>query len=44
MRRQIELGKRAKSFVLCQGSPFPLETEPRRIDVFTRAARQTRVG
>jgi uroporphyrinogen-III decarboxylase len=40
VRRQVALGRRAKGFVLCQGSPFPLETDPRKIDCFTRAARR----
>jgi uroporphyrinogen-III decarboxylase len=40
VRRQIVLGRQARGFVLSQGSPFPLETDPRKIDDFTRAARQ----
>ena len=37
--RQLELGRRARGFVLCQGSPFPLETDLSRIDHFVRLAR-----
>jgi uroporphyrinogen-III decarboxylase len=40
--RQIRLGKQANGFVLCQGSPFPLQTDPGKIDHFMRVARARR--
>lgn len=40
VERQLDLGQAARGFVLCQGSPFPLETDPEKVDVFIGAARQ----
>jgi uroporphyrinogen-III decarboxylase len=38
--RQLRLGALARGFVLCQGSPFPLETDPKKIDLLIRYARR----
>jgi uroporphyrinogen-III decarboxylase len=38
--RQIRAGQKAKGFVLCQGSPFTLDTPPAKIDWFVRSAHQ----
>ncbi|MCX6030350.1 MAG: hypothetical protein NT169_13775 [Chloroflexi bacterium] len=40
VHRQLHLGERARSFVLCQGSPFTLDTPPSKIDWFVRSARR----
>jgi uroporphyrinogen-III decarboxylase len=37
--RQIDLGRRAKGFVLCQGSPFTLDTPPSKVAWFVQCAR-----
>jgi uroporphyrinogen-III decarboxylase len=37
--RQVRAGRQARGFVLCQGSPFPLDTPPQKVDLFTLAAR-----
>jgi uroporphyrinogen-III decarboxylase len=39
VRRQIRAGQKANGFVVCQGSPFTLDTEPRKVDWFVRCAR-----
>jgi len=38
--RQLRLGGRAKGFVLCQGSPFTLDTPPEKVDWFVQCARR----
>jgi hypothetical protein len=38
VRRQVRAGLRAKGFVVSTGSPFPLDTNPRRIDMLVAAA------
>jgi uroporphyrinogen-III decarboxylase len=38
--RQLRLGGRAKGFVLCQGSPFTLDTPPEKVAWFVRCARR----
>ena len=40
VHRQLRLGRRAKGFVLCQGSPFTLDTPPDKIGWFTGCARR----
>lgn len=41
VEQQLELGRAARGFVMCQGSPFPLETEPAKVDIFIEAAHRT---
>ena len=38
--RQLRLGGRAKGFVLCQGSPFTLDTPPDKVGWFVACARR----
>jgi len=38
--RQIRLGQRARGFVLCQGSPFTLDTPPAKVGWFVQCARR----
>ena len=38
--RQIRLGQRARGFVLCQGSPFTLDTPPDKVGWFVQCARR----
>jgi uroporphyrinogen-III decarboxylase len=38
--RQLGLGQQAKAFVLCQGSPFTLDTPPEKVAWFIEAARR----
>ena len=33
VRRQIQAGQQAKGFLVCQGSPLPLDTSPARLDL-----------
>jgi uroporphyrinogen-III decarboxylase len=40
VRRQLMLGQQARGFVLCQGSPFTLDTPPSKVTWFVRCARQ----
>lgn len=40
VHRQLTLGQQARGFVLCQGSPFTLDTPPAKIDWFIQSARQ----
>ena len=40
VRRQLEIGNRAAGFVVSTGSPFPLDTNPRQIDVLIDAAHE----
>lgn len=40
VHRQLTLGQQAKGFVLCQGSPFTLDTPPAKIDWFVQSGRQ----
>ncbi len=42
VRRQLRLGERAKGFVLCQGSPFTLDTPPDKVSWFVECARRFR--
>ena len=44
VHRQLRLGKQAKGFVLCQGSPFTLDTPPDRIGWFVAARGVSGVG
>jgi uroporphyrinogen-III decarboxylase len=39
VRRQIGAGRQARGFVLCQGSPFPLDTPPQKVDWMVQAGR-----
>jgi uroporphyrinogen-III decarboxylase len=39
VHRQIRLGQQAKGFVLCQGSPFTLDTPPGKVAWFVQCAR-----
>ncbi len=39
VHRQLTLGQRAKGFVLCQGSPFTLDTPPGKVTWFVQSAR-----
>ncbi len=39
VKRQVALGRKARGFILNQGSPFPLDTPPAKIDLFMAAAR-----
>ncbi|MBS3788102.1 hypothetical protein KGY79_07925 [Candidatus Bipolaricaulota bacterium] len=41
VRRQIEIGKSAQSFVVSNGSPFPLKTDPRVIDKMIKVAHKS---
>lgn len=41
VRRQIEIGKSAQSFIVSNGSPFPLETDPRVIDKMIEVAHES---
>ena len=38
VRRQVEIGKQAAGFVVSTGSPFPLDANPRQIDVMVETA------
>jgi uroporphyrinogen-III decarboxylase len=38
--RQLRLGGRARGFVLCQGSPFTLDTPPDKVGWFVKCARR----
>jgi hypothetical protein len=38
VKRQAQIGARARGFVLSTGSPFPLDTNPRLIDTFVATA------
>jgi uroporphyrinogen-III decarboxylase len=38
--RQLRLGRRARGFVLCQGSPFTLDTPPEKVGWFVQCARR----
>jgi uroporphyrinogen-III decarboxylase len=38
--RQLRLGQRARGFVLCQGSPFTLDTPPEKVGWFVQCARR----
>jgi uroporphyrinogen-III decarboxylase len=40
VHRQVRLGRQAKGFVLCQGSPFTLDTPPEKVGWFVQCARQ----
>ena len=40
VERQLRLGQRAKGFVLCQGSPFTLDTPPDKVGWFVACARR----
>jgi hypothetical protein len=40
VRRQVEIGRQADGFVVSTGSPFPLDTNPRQIDVMVETAHQ----
>jgi uroporphyrinogen-III decarboxylase len=40
VHRQLRLGGHAKGFVLCQGSPFTLDTPPDKVSWFIRCARR----
>ena len=40
VHRQLTLGQQAKGFVLCQGSPFTLDTPPGKVAWFVQCARQ----
>jgi uroporphyrinogen-III decarboxylase len=40
VHRQLTLGQQARGFVLCQGSPFTLDTPPSKVTWFVRCARQ----
>jgi uroporphyrinogen-III decarboxylase len=42
--RQLRLGQVAKGFVLCQGSPFTLDTPPEKVGWFIECARRFRGG
>jgi len=37
VRRQLKLGRSAKGFMMYQGSLFPPDTEPAKMDMFIRA-------
>jgi uroporphyrinogen-III decarboxylase len=39
VHRQLRLGQQAKGFVLCQGSPFTLDTPPDKVGWFVHSAR-----
>ena len=39
VHRQLRLGQRARGFVLCQGSPFTLDTPPGKVTWFMQCAR-----
>ena len=38
VRRQVEIGRRAKGFVVSTGSPLPLDSNPRVVDTMVRTA------
>jgi uroporphyrinogen-III decarboxylase len=40
VNRQLGLGRRARGFVLCQGSPFTLDTPPDKVGWFVKCARR----
>jgi uroporphyrinogen-III decarboxylase len=40
VRRQLRLGQRARGFVLCQGSPFTLDTPAEKVGWFVHCARE----
>ncbi|MGE5603828.1 MAG: uroporphyrinogen decarboxylase family protein [Nitrososphaerales archaeon] len=42
VQRQLRLGQQARGFVLCQGSPFTLDTPPEKIGWFIAGARRWR--
>lgn len=44
VHRQLLLGQQAKGFVLCQGSPFTLDTPPEKVGWFVDCARRFRDG
>lgn len=44
VHRQLRLGRQARGFVFCQGSPFTLDTPPAKIDWFVRSARRVGAG
>jgi uroporphyrinogen-III decarboxylase len=41
VHRQLSLGRRARGFVLCQGSPFTLDTPPDKVGWFVECARHS---
>jgi hypothetical protein len=43
VRRQIEIGRRAKGFVVSTGSPLPLDSNPRVVDTLVGTAHELRV-
>jgi uroporphyrinogen-III decarboxylase len=43
VRRQIEIGRQARGFIVSTGSPFPLETDPIMIDTMISAAQSYNV-
>ena len=44
VRRQIDIGRRAKGFVVSTGSPYPLESPIKNIDALIAAAHSNRPG
>ena len=42
VRRQVEIGRRAKGFVVSTGSPLPLDSNPRVVDTMVRTAHSLR--
>jgi uroporphyrinogen-III decarboxylase len=40
VQRQLRLGQRARGFVVCQGSPFTLDTPPEKVGWFVQCARR----
>ncbi len=42
VRRQAEIGARARGFIVSTGSPFPLDTNPRQVDALVAAAHAVR--
>jgi uroporphyrinogen-III decarboxylase len=44
VHRQLRLGRQARGFVFCQGSPFTLDTPPAKIDWFVHSARRVGAG
>jgi uroporphyrinogen-III decarboxylase len=38
VRRQVQIGRQAAGFVVSTGSPFPLDTNPRQVDVLVESA------
>jgi uroporphyrinogen-III decarboxylase len=43
VRRQVEAGLKAKGFIVSIGSPFPLETPLKNVDVLVSAAHSLRL-